>query len=427
VIVENDSMRGAWLGLLCVLVCGWFIACGSDGGSAGTGGFGGSAASGVGGSAAEGGTVGQGGNAGAGQGGSAATGQGGSAAAGGSVNQDADIPDVTFTYDAPIEDSSVSQDSACAATSVEAKPVPLDMYVMLDRSGSMGTDCNVPSTGTSKWCYSVNALYNFFASPTSTGTGVALQYFPISGYSCTGSGGACATPAVGLGLLPPLLPNLQASLSGETPNGSNTPTEAGIRGLVDFTGKNKQPGRTIIGILITDGAPNGCNTGAAYLGGLLTTHFNATGIRTFVIGMTGAIFTTLETIASGAGAAQHNDYCGTAPPCRHYSVGNGDPLAFNAVLKAIQNVAIGCQYQLPQTDAGVIDPAKVTVQYTPGGTGVPQKLQRVNDASQCGPQGGWYYDNNTNPTTITLCPATCTVVTADASPKVDILLGCQGS
>jgi hypothetical protein len=337
------------------------------------------------------------------------------------------VPDVNFQYDAPVEDGSVTQDSACATTSVEAQPVPLDMYIMLDRSGSMGSDCNIGSTTTSKWCYSVNALYNFFNAPTSAGMGVALQYFPISGYQCGGNGGACATPAVALGLLPGNLAALQSSLNTTTSSGSNTPTEAGIRGLVNYTANNVQPGRTMIGILITDGAPNGCNETPTYLRDLLGAHLAATGIETFVIGMTGANFTTLETIATGGGAPSHTNYCGSAPPCHHYSVGNGDPLAFQAVLQAIQNVAIGCQYQLPASDAGLIDPNKVVVEYSPGGAPPPQQLQRVNDATACGPQGGWYYDNNTNPTTITLCPATCTVVSADSSPKLDILLGCLGS
>lgn len=416
-----------------VAAMGHFMGCGSSGGS-GVG-SGGSAASAGGGNAGSAGAAsggsssgGEGGSAasgagGSGTGGSAASGSGGSSAATG----DSGIPDVVFTYDAPVDDGGVTQDSACAATSVEAQLAPLDMYVMLDRSGSMGTDCNVGSSTTSKWCYSINALYNFFQAPSSAGTGVALQYFPISGYSCSGTGGACATPAVGLGLLPGILPQLQSSLNSTTSSGSNTPTEAGIRGLVDFTGKNKQPGRTMIGILITDGQPNGCNSGAAYLQGLLQTHLNATGIRTFVIGMTGASFSTLETISLGGGAASHTTFCGTSPPCHHYSVGNGDPQAFVAVLQAIQNVAIGCQYQLPQTDAGLIDPNKITIEYTPGGTGTPQALQRVNDANACGPSGGWYYDNNSNPTSIHLCPVTCTVVQADSNPKVDILLGCQGS
>ncbi len=431
-------MRKALLTATCFAIAGsFFYGCSSSGNGGGSGGgaaAGGAAGGGIGGSgnqsgaggAAGSGTGGSGNQSGTGGGGNAAgTGSGGGS--GGGV-QDAGIPDVTFYYDGPInDDGGVTQDSACAATTAQAEPLDLDMYIMLDQSGSMAPDCNIGSTTASKWCYAINALNGFFNAPSSVGMGVALQYFPITGYSCTAPGGTCATPAVPLSILPNNIAAFQNSLNAMPANGSNTPTEAGIHGLVDYTGKNKQPGRVMIGVLITDGAPNGCNSGASYLAGLVQAHYNATGIRTFVIGMTGASFTTLETIAVGGGAQSHTNYCSGAGPCHYYNVGNGDPQAFIAALQAIQQSAIGCQYNMPKADGGVVDPAKVNVQYTPGGGGAPQPINKVNDLSQCGPPGGWYYDNNQNPTTINLCPATCTAVQSDNQAKIDVLLGCLGS
>ena len=86
--------------------------------------------------------------------------------------------------------------------------------------------------------------------------------------------------------------------------------------------------------------------------------------------------------------------------------------------------AIGCQYNMPSADAGVIDPDKVKVEYTPGSGGAPQELARANDAASCGPGGGWYYNNNANPTLILLCPATCNAVKADQKAGIQIALGC---
>ena len=80
--------------------------------------------------------------------------------------------------------------------------------------------------------------------------------------------------------------------------------------------------------------------------------------------------------------------------------------------RRICKASCGCQYQLPKSDAGVVDPNKIAIEYTPGGSGTPQALPRVNDASACGPTG---------------CPATCTAVQSDSNPKVEILLGCLGS
>jgi hypothetical protein len=45
---------------------------------------------------------------------------------------------------------------------------------------------------------------------------------------------------------------------------------------------------------------------------------------------------------------------------------------------------------------------ELNVQLTKG-DGTTQDLGRVNSAADCVP-GAWYYDNNTNPTKIMLCP-----------------------
>ena len=426
---------------LCVFG-GIYIGCGStdDGGSSsgGSGGASGDASAGSGGTA---GTAGSGGSS-AGAGGSSAAGSSGAAgnaAAGGTSGGagvggwpggsggDASVadapPDVDFPYDAPVQEAG----DACAATTAEAKPVPLDIFIMLDRSGSMGTDCNFGATTTSKWCRAVNSIGGFVQDAASIGNQLAIQYFPRTGGSCNGSGYDVA--AVGLGFLTGpggFAQTVIDSLNAETPNGSNTPTEGGLRGLIGFTAAHVAPPRVMIGIFITDGQPNGCNEGPTFMRDLLAAHYNTTGIHTFVVGMTGASFATLETISDYGGALSHNNFCGTAAPCHHYSVGDGDPSVFIEALKQIQQSAVGCSFQMPASDAGIIDPDKVTVQYTPGGTPPPQDLTRVNDLAACVPNG-WYYDNNTAPTIINLCPDTCTTVQADPNAKVEVLLGCLGS
>jgi len=373
----------------------------------------------------------------AGDSGAAGSSEGGAAgAAGGIVDASIDvIPEVSFEYDAPLFDNALSADSACAATTAAAELTPLEAYIMQDRSGSMANygqaDCNVGSSSTWKWCYAINALDGYFQDPGSWNNWVALQYFPITGYSCS-TGGACATPAVPRGVLDDAQRTaLRNSLNGTVPNGSNTPTEAALRGLASYTA-NVQPqaqalGHTLIGILITDGIPEGsCNNNASSLKTIVQNHFAATGIRTFVIGMTGADFGTLETIASGGGVAAHPDYCNSGAQCTYYSVGNGNPAVFIEVLKKIQQTAIGCTYKVPVPEAGLIDYTKVKVEYQPGNGDPAQQFDSVPDASQCA-AGKWYYDDNNAPTTVTLCPDTCTQVKADNQAKVTLLLGCLGS
>lgn len=68
---------------------------------------------------------------------------------------------------------------ACAGSTVEPTPVPLDIYIMLDKSGSMLDKTGKMGQGIPKWDAVTGALEAFFNDPQSAGIGVGLQYFPI--------------------------------------------------------------------------------------------------------------------------------------------------------------------------------------------------------------------------------------------------------
>lgn len=438
---------------LCLALTASLSACSADGDSAGSGGngaFGGSGGSSAGtnngGASGAGATAGSSASGGSGNGGSGAggSGAGGSGATSGSSGnggnggtEDAGFPDATFTYDAPI----IVED-ACAATRIEADPIPLDMYFVLDDSGSMrlpqssyaAGDCNVGGSVNSRWCYAINALWSFFNAPESVGVGVALNYFN-NGFNC-GSTNGLSTPPAGSTVAFDVLPNhinaLQTSLNAARGDGT-TPTQAALKSIVTYTSAQAalRPGRQMVGVLITDGIPEAtnCNGNANVLQQIVSDHYNATGIPTFIIGMDGASFAALEQWGTGAGATQHTNYCGGANPCYSYSVGTGSGTVFVDVLKEIQKAAVGCTFNLPTPDSGILDINNIDVIYTPGGGGAAQTLTRVTDQSQCGsaPGQGWYYDDNTNPTQIILCPDTCNTVSADSGAKIDVELGCLGS
>jgi hypothetical protein len=233
---------------------------------------------------------------------------------------------------------------------------PVDMYIMLDRSCSMGTDCNIGSSTNSKWCHAVNALSGYFNSPSAAGNAVALQFFPLVNHtaaSCTTGAGydvaAAPTPPPAYVTLPTTsFDSLLDTTTDNTP--CITPTEAAIRGLTTFTAGNRRGGRVTIGMLVTDGAPVKCDTNLTDLSNLLQAHYTATTLRTYVIGMTGANDANLEQLAQGGNAPLHPDVvgnltgaCGKSPsPCRHWNVGDGNPNAFIAALAAIQQSADGC-------------------------------------------------------------------------------------
>ena len=66
----------------------------------------------------------------------------------------------------------------CAGDLIEAQRIPLDMYVMLDVSGSM-LEATEGDPTVSKWQAVSSALTAFVGDPASDGIGMGLQVFPI--------------------------------------------------------------------------------------------------------------------------------------------------------------------------------------------------------------------------------------------------------
>lgn len=85
---------------------------------------------------------------------------------------------------------------------------------------------------------------------------------------------------------------------------------------------------------------------------------------------------------------------------------------------------VACELDVPSPAQGTLDPAQVNVKYQMGGQPPGVTLPQVATEADCTGSGGWYYDNPTAPTKITLCPATCTDVQNDPSANVSIELGC---
>jgi len=67
-------------------------------------------------------------------------------------------------------------DAACATQSASAQSLPLDLFMMVDSSGSM---TEKTSAGTTKWAAVQAAMRAFFNDPMSAGISVGLQYFPL--------------------------------------------------------------------------------------------------------------------------------------------------------------------------------------------------------------------------------------------------------
>ncbi len=392
--MTHDALRYLGLGMGALLLAGAVYACGADSEDTtssprGKGGAGGNKPDG---STTNGGAPGQGG------------------AAGG------------ILMDAALGEGSMNADTACAAAHVEATGLPLDLYLMVDRSGSMDN-----STNPTKWESQEAALTSFVNDPKSTGLFIAMNFFPMNddytmSPSCNGT--LYAMPKVQWGELPGAAPAIVSAIANQEPNGYFTPTADALNGVLKGARDRQlqQPLHVVAAVIVSDGEPccydpdwgteKGCTIEDANGIGAIAAQFAAgtPPVKTFAIYVDKLATDVMTAIASKGGTGAPFDATGGAQD-------------FIAALEKIKGQALGCEYKLPEADGGKVNPALVDVEYTPG-TGSPTKYPKVANQNACGSDVGWYYDDPANPQKLILCPVACEVVKKDDKGKLDILLGC---
>ncbi|MBL8612348.1 MAG: VWA domain-containing protein [Myxococcales bacterium] len=105
--------------------------------------------------------------------------------------------------------------------------------------------------------------------------------------------------------------------------------------------------------------------------------------------------------------------------CEASYAGVFDNLAKGLVTK------LGCEFAFPKPATGTADPDKIVVQYTKAG-GAPEALTQVTDAGKCASvPNGWYYDNPASPEKIVFCPKLCESTGQDTSGKISVAVGCK--
>lgn len=312
----------------------------------------------------------------------------------------------------------------------------LDIYFILDRTSSMGTDCAYVQGSTppvaSKACYATYAVPDYLTSVTPLVPTTFAFQFMSQATQCDGT--AYSTPLSGPTQLPMTAsdPIIQA-ISAETfAGGLGTDIEGALRGIAAYTTASRKPGHAMIGVLMTDGDPNRCEQSIPALATIMSDHLAQTGIKTFIIGMTGATDANLEQLGAAGGADPHSDYCGSvAPPCHYWNVGDGSADAIKSALSAIvkQSTPLPCNYAvsgLTPPAGQAMDYSKVNVTLTQGDGGATV-IGRVSSAASCpATTPAWYYDNPAAPTTINLCKTACDLVTAATNgAQVNVAVGCQ--
>ncbi len=313
--------------------------------------------------------------------------------------------------------ASTGTGESCAATSAEANLIPVNMFIIFDKSGSMKDN--------NKWTNSTTALIDFFKDQGSAGLRVALRFFPDDGCDDQACDIAvCSQPLVSLAPLTSSAAPADAqeqklidAVNSKGPNGG-TPMYVALGGAEQWAAdyQTAHPAEKTVVVLVTDGEPNGCDENVSHIAKLASTTLAANGVLTYAVGLVGSNTGTMDTIAAAGGTM------------KGFFIGNGNASAdLLAALKAIQGSQVACTFQMPTMGSmgETIDPNLVNVNYTPGDGSPAVTFGQVPDKAACTAQkGGWYYDNPSKPTTITLCPTTCTSVQADQNAKIQIELGC---
>jgi hypothetical protein len=312
----------------------------------------------------------------------------------------------------------------------------LDIYFVFDRTASMGTDCayvpgDMPPVA-SKACFATYALSDYLINVSSSvDTRLAFQFMSQPN-DCDGT--PYETPLIPLTQLPvPKDHAIIQAISNETfKGGLGTHIEGALRGMAAFTTASVTQGREMIGVLMTDGDPSGCEEDIGKLSDIISQHLQATGIRTFIIGMKGATDQNLEQLATAGGADPHNDWCGSLnAPCHYWNVDEGSGDAITSALTAIvqQAAPIPCEFAVSgfAPPAGQkLDFGKVNVTLTDAKS-MATTIGQVADKASCpGDVPAWYYDDPSAPMAIELCNSACSLVTDAANgSRVNVVVGCE--
>lgn len=333
-------------------------------------------------------------------------------------------------------DSEAPLGTSCGGTVFEPERLPLDLFFLVDSSGSMAEPAG---GGASKWNLMSSALVDFLSDPSNAEVGVGVGFFPENVQpTCTSGqpdclcipvinicfsnvGGSCAAADYAAPSVPLALPPSAATAIGSIQRrelAGGTPTRAALEGTYQYleTWTSQNPGRKLATILATDGEPNGCigNTPAEAARLAAQALSGPSQIQTFVIGV-GRSLGNLGQVAQAGGTSQA------------FLIDATQDLAqgFARALESIRVAAGPCAFEIPiSTAEGPVDPGRVNVRFTPSGATEAVVVAKTFDGSVdgCGADGGWYYDNPSAPTRIQLCSNTCE---GTLEARVDVQFGCD--
>jgi hypothetical protein len=311
--------------------------------------------------------------------------------------------------DAGQNDGPLDEDAACVKAVVVAKPIPLDIAIAVDRSGSMNED--------GKWTGMTGALKTFINDPASAGIGVGLSFFPFDPDATTCDYHDYEKLLVPIAPLPMNAGPLFNAITMTGPGG-NTPMFAGLKGvlLAASAQKDANPGHAVIVLLASDGLPGSCKPNQNHIADIVPLVAGAhayNGLETYVIALSGTDVDSLSQLAAAGGTTAAYDV-------------TADVGQLSQKLNEIRGAAIACDFLVPAPPAGeVLDPEAVNVEYFASGQSAAVLLPQAAGPGDCAGAAGWYYDSGTQPLELVLCPASCEAARSDPGATLKLLFGCS--
>lgn len=351
------------------------------------------------------------------------------------------------------------EDGSCGGTTLLGSQIPINLLVVLDRSGSM--DSTPDGFSVNKWDAIRDALGGALAARQDRLT-VGLEVYPHDAneeipLACDPDV-CCTTPSdFGDAVVVPLaagesaVPTIVTTLEDMGPGGG-TPTAAALSLALEYfdsaQGQALQGDRFVL--LATDGGPN-CNadndcdaetctanidnnlpfttnqcdpsaTGPSFCLDSDNTVAAAAalaeaGIQTIVVGIPGseAYADVLDAVAIAGGAPN------TTGDDDYYAVtAEGGVSGLENTLRDITTDLIrSCEIQLDSTPP---DPRLVNVKID--GEFIPYLIVDGAEPTDAGNPDGWTLDENTSPPTVELQGASCDLMLENGAESVEIVFGC---
>jgi hypothetical protein len=319
--------------------------------------------------------------------------------------------------------------AACANSAADGELTPVDLFFMVDITGSMNcavpdngpcdADPGPPVSGDSRWTLLSAALKAFVTDPKNQGLGVGIRFFPTQGQQGGRNNNAICmtnsylTPTVEIGQLPATAAMLTAAIDAQKPGGT-TPTVPSLDAAIQHatTWAKANPTHRVAVVYATDGYPKGC-TGNTIMAAaqLAQAGFAATpSIPTYVLGV-GPNLANLDQIALAGSNMQTKSF--------QVDTSQNATAQLTAALASIRtSTALDCTYTIPKPPAGqTLEPGKVNVNYTDA-QGVVSKVKQDPAGVACSAGSGWQY--SADGTEIDLCGAACDTVKANKGGKLKV-------